>query len=145
MDAVERALEVLGLDHDATPEDVKQAYRDLTKVWHPDRFPNDSRLRGKAEEKLKDINEAYRTLQGYAPRLQPRTGAGPAAPAGPQPRGDHGSAQGTIQTKTSAQADPSQQHDAARPAARHGIEITRWAYLWVAILAVWLIYILTSR
>lgn len=145
MDSVERALEALGLGHDATSEDVKQAYRDLAKVWHPDRFPNDSRLRGKAEEKLKDINEAYRALQGYAPRMKPRTGAGREAPADPQPRCDHGSAQGTTQTKASAQADPSQQHDAARPAARHGIEITRWAYLWVAILAVWLIYILISR
>jgi hypothetical protein len=28
----------LGIRRDASPEEVKQAYRDLTKVWHPDRF-----------------------------------------------------------------------------------------------------------
>jgi hypothetical protein len=33
------------------------------KVWHPDRFGSDARLRGKAEEKLQQINEAYRVLQ----------------------------------------------------------------------------------
>ena len=89
MDAIERALELLGLGPEATPEDVKQAYRDLVKVWHPDRFPNDSRLRSKAEEKLKDINEAYQTLQGYSPHSRPRTSRGPAA-AGSQAAHDHG-------------------------------------------------------
>jgi len=48
MDAIERALEILGLGPDATPEAIKQAYRDLTKVWHPDRFQNDLRVRLKA-------------------------------------------------------------------------------------------------
>ncbi len=33
------------------------------KVWHPDRFGSDARLRLKAEEKLRQINEAYRVLQ----------------------------------------------------------------------------------
>jgi len=51
---------VLGLNGDATEADVKQAYKDLAKVWHPDRFgENDERLRGKAEERLKEINGAY--------------------------------------------------------------------------------------
>jgi hypothetical protein len=66
MDSIERALETLELDPDATPIEIKQAYRDLAKVWHPDRFPeDDSRLRKKAEEKLKEINEAYEILKGY--------------------------------------------------------------------------------
>jgi DnaJ-domain-containing protein 1 len=51
---------VLGLDGNATEKEIKQAYRDLTKVWHPDRFSeNDERLRCKAEERLKEINGAY--------------------------------------------------------------------------------------
>ena len=80
MDAINHALDILGLGPDAKPPHVKQAYRDLVKVWHPDRFPNDSRVRRKAEEKLKEINEAYRTLQGYDPdsRAQSRTHGGPA-------------------------------------------------------------------
>ena len=40
-------------------------YRDLVKVWHPDRFGSDPRLRSKAEEKLAQINDAYRALRDY--------------------------------------------------------------------------------
>ncbi len=35
----------------------------MVKVWHPDRFGSDARLRRKAEDKLKQINDAYRVLQ----------------------------------------------------------------------------------
>ena len=57
------ALDVLALRPGATAAEVREAYRDLVKVWHPDRFGDDSRLRGKAEEKLQEINRAYRLLQ----------------------------------------------------------------------------------
>ena len=55
---------ILGLEPDASAEEVKQAYRDLAKVWHPDRFAHDTRLQRKAQEKLKEINEAYEILAG---------------------------------------------------------------------------------
>jgi hypothetical protein len=54
---------VLGLAADATSVEVKEAYRDLVKVWHPDRFGSDARLCAKAEDELKRINEAYTALQ----------------------------------------------------------------------------------
>jgi hypothetical protein len=57
------ALDILALRPGATPSEIKEAYRDLVKVWHPDRFGNDGRLRQKAELQLKLINEAYRVLQ----------------------------------------------------------------------------------
>jgi curved DNA-binding protein CbpA len=60
------ALEVLALRPGATPSEIKEAYRDLVKVWHPDRFGSDLRLRQKAELQLKLINEAYRVLQSNA-------------------------------------------------------------------------------
>jgi DnaJ domain len=60
------ALEVLALRPGATRVQIKEAYRDLVKVWHPDRFGSDARLRVKAEEKLQRINEAYRVLQSDA-------------------------------------------------------------------------------
>lgn len=57
------ALDVLALRPGATSAEIKEAYRDLVKVWHPDRFGDDQRLRQKAEAKLKEINEAYNLLQ----------------------------------------------------------------------------------
>jgi DnaJ domain len=50
----------LGLQNGASKTEIKQAYRDLAKIWHPDRFsPADERLRRKAEAKLQEINAAY--------------------------------------------------------------------------------------
>jgi len=56
------ALDVLALRPDATDVAIKEAYRDMVKVWHPDRFGSDLRLRQKAEDKLKQINMAYQVL-----------------------------------------------------------------------------------
>ena len=55
---------ILEVEPEASLEEIRQAYRDQTKVWHPDRFPNDIRLQKKAEEKLKQINMAYQRLCG---------------------------------------------------------------------------------
>jgi len=55
---------ILEVEPEASLEEIRQAYRDQTKVWHPDRFPNDIRLQKKAEEKLKQINLAYQRLCG---------------------------------------------------------------------------------
>ncbi len=88
MDAIERALQTLGLGPDATPQDIKQAYRDLVVVWHPDRFPKDSRLQRKAEENLKEINKAYEILRGYDPASRVRSGPHTTLWAWPNPAQD---------------------------------------------------------
>jgi hypothetical protein len=54
---------LLDLDPGASDVEIKRAHRDLTKVWHPDRFGGDAALRQKAEHKLKAINEAYETIR----------------------------------------------------------------------------------
>jgi hypothetical protein len=69
--SVDEALDILGLHRTATVSEIKEAYRDLVKVWHPDRFGNDIPLRRKAEERLKQINIAYQCLQGYASAPDP--------------------------------------------------------------------------
>lgn len=58
-------LAALELDRSAGPAEVKQAYRDLVRIWHPDRFTHDARLSARAQEKTKRINEAYRLLSRY--------------------------------------------------------------------------------
>jgi len=67
---------ILEVEPEASLEEIRQAYRDQTKVWHPDRFPNDIRLQKKAEEKLKQINMAYQRLCGrgtYEPPVPNRS------------------------------------------------------------------------
>jgi transposase-like protein len=54
-----RAYRTLGVQRSANESEVKQAYRDLAQVWHPDRFGHDARLRAKAEDQLKNINAAF--------------------------------------------------------------------------------------
>lgn len=51
-------LAVLGLPPEASNEDATSAYKDLIRVWHPDRFQNDDRLRRKAEDETKKLNDA---------------------------------------------------------------------------------------
>jgi curved DNA-binding protein len=50
--------EVLGVDRKASDEEIKRTYRKLALKYHPDRNPDDS----KAEDKFKEINEAYQVL-----------------------------------------------------------------------------------
>ncbi|HEX7176170.1 MAG TPA: DnaJ domain-containing protein, partial [Pyrinomonadaceae bacterium] len=64
--SLEKYYGVLGLKPDASEQEVKNAYRDLAKVWHPDRFAHDPRLQQKAQEKLKEINEAYEAINSPA-------------------------------------------------------------------------------
>ena len=64
-----KAYELLGVKPGVSNRDLKAAHRDLAKVWHPDRFQHDPRLQAKAQEKLKEINEAYDLLlSGKMPR-----------------------------------------------------------------------------
>jgi hypothetical protein len=53
------ALQLLGVAVDASEDEIKTAYRLLVKVWHPDRFPGDPKLKETAENKFKEINSAY--------------------------------------------------------------------------------------
>lgn len=73
----EENLRALGLHPGASIEEIRQAYRDLVKVWHPDRFENDPRVRAKAEQKLKEITAAYEALR---PTYRGRSQSGRARP-----------------------------------------------------------------
>ena len=68
---IRRCFEILELDRDVTIDEVKRAYKDLVNIWHPDRFSNNPRLRQKAEDKLKEINEAYETVKSFLSSKEP--------------------------------------------------------------------------
>jgi curved DNA-binding protein CbpA len=58
-------LELLEIEEGASLSELKTAYRELTKVWHPDRFKHDPKLAEKASRKLAEIIAAYKRLEGY--------------------------------------------------------------------------------
>lgn len=84
---LEDCYQLLDMRPGASDEELKAAHRDLTKVWHPDRFGNDPLLRRKAEEKLKSINEAYETILTFNhDRSSSRFRSGPSSrPASGEP------------------------------------------------------------
>lgn len=121
--------ERLDMSPGASPEELKVAYRDLAKVWHPDRFLHDPRLQEKAQEKLKEINEAYDQLRS-------------------------GRAKGQTQRPTSAnqrRTPPTSEHfdRYARENVRTGnvavIERTRWQLILAPVLVFAMVFLATYR
>jgi molecular chaperone DnaJ len=80
--------EVLGINRDASEEDIRKAYRKLAMKWHPDRNPDNP----KAEEHFKEAKEAYEVLSDARKRgaydqfghagVDPQAGMGAGAAGG---------------------------------------------------------------
>ena len=86
--ATAEAYRTLDLKPGADLGTVRQAYRVLVKVWHPDRFGNDPKLQAISDEKLKDINASYEKLVAYlAAGLEGHHA--PGAGGWPEPRPDN--------------------------------------------------------
>jgi hypothetical protein len=60
---IPRYLELFDLPDSFTEAQLKQAYHDLVQVWHPDKHSHNERLRRKADDKMKEINQAYQALE----------------------------------------------------------------------------------
>lgn len=58
--------EILGVDRNASSQELKRAYKKLAKKWHPDLNRDNLKV---AEEKMKEINIAYSTLSDEVARL----------------------------------------------------------------------------
>lgn len=137
--------EVLGIAETASSEDIKGAFRRLAQQYHPDKIPEDIRDRvptavlHDAEQKFKEINEAYQVLgdpdkrRQYDEELrlfrQPQgpssTAARAATPSSPPQSPPAGTPSGASQTQsghahhsgtTSAQAGPAAASQPPRPA-----------------------------
>jgi len=72
--------EVLGIKPGASEAEIKAAYRELVKKYHPDKY-QDNPLGNLAEEKMQEINQAYESLMGSKSN---RSSAGRGWNGGPQ-------------------------------------------------------------
>lgn len=60
---IDECFRVLELPDSASEAEVRQGYKLLVNVWHPDRFVGNEALRAEAERKLKTINVAFSLLE----------------------------------------------------------------------------------
>ncbi len=89
-DEVAQHLKTLGLKPGATASQVKQAYRELATVWHPDRYAHAPQSRDAAQVKMAAINEAYQYLKTHGtgqggPSSQPFTASPSKSPPSTDP------------------------------------------------------------
>lgn len=56
------ALHILGLEDDATADDIKIAYRETVQILHPDKFAGNEKLQNRATEQFKRLQGAYDLL-----------------------------------------------------------------------------------
>lgn len=66
-------LNLFRLSEKFTEKELKEAYRDLAHIWHPDKHNNNERLKKKAEDQLKEINRGYEYLKQNLKHFQSRS------------------------------------------------------------------------
>ena len=87
--------QVLGIPPSSTDEEVKEAYRNLARKYHPDNYSADNPLADLATEKMKEINEAYDAIKEERINAKvnggnnARTGAGSSDRTGGDPNDPH--------------------------------------------------------
>ena len=60
--------DVLDVPANAPAEHIKESYHVIVSIWHPDRFPQDSKQHQLATRKVRELNAAYEVLRDPARR-----------------------------------------------------------------------------
>jgi len=83
-------FQTLGISERSSLGDALASYKDLIRVWHPDRFAHDPRLRAKAEEHtsrlnvaMAEVKEFFKNPSAYHHRLEPDAEPSPSTPPSP--------------------------------------------------------------
>lgn len=81
----DEAAAVLGVEAGSSAAEVRAAYRELAQMLHPDKYGENKRLRARAEQQMRAVNEARDVLLGKAAATgAPRARARAAAPTEPE-------------------------------------------------------------
>ncbi|MBD1911359.1 MULTISPECIES: DnaJ domain-containing protein [unclassified Leptolyngbya] len=108
MSDLRRYYETLGLQPGASLTEIKTAYRELAKIWHPDRFAGDAQRKQQAEEKIKAINVAYDYLREHHPGDTSGNGKG----------NSHGDGNAEHTSQAASTRSSSSSYAASRPPAK---------------------------
>ena len=111
------ALRTLGLDEDATDEDIKTAYRETAQILHPDRFATNKKLQERATEQFKNLQEAY----DYLTSSKGRKGSRAASGASSSPCAGYDADDARLAGIAAARTQLVRQRDAVLDERRNGI------------------------
>ena len=111
------ALRTLGLDEDATDEDIKTAYRETAQILHPDRFATNKKLQERATEQFKNLQEAY----DYLTSKKGRKAASSASGGKSHARASYDSADARLAGIAAARTQLVRQRDAVLDERRNGL------------------------
>jgi DnaJ domain len=139
-------LELFDLPDAFTEAQLKQAYHDLVQVWHPDKHSHNERLRKKADEKMKEINQAYEVLQSRLVNGLFRFERSTVRPASATPRtGPFGGEQPSPppHTQPAESAPPESPHPVTASYEPKGLRGNAFWFLLIGVML--LIVILTPR
>ncbi len=145
VDNLDIYYKTLGVRPGTSLQQVKHAYRDLVKVWHPDRFSHDPRLQHKANEQLKAINDAYKVLYKELTSINVRyhglgqTGDTSTPPKKPRKTGNRYPSYPREETSGREKSNPSAKQRKSTPLSELGWKLCLAIVLAVMMALLWLL------